>query len=663
MDDTARGTDGDPAGSGDAGTGDAAGDTGNDVACSIPSDPEGAIEPRFDAADYEQHFVSTDGGDDAAGTREDPWSVDAANDRAEPGDVVGFLPGTYEETIAPPSGTPEERVIFRSSERHQAVLQRQYGNVHNIGLDDTSHATVQGFRVRAGISRMAYMVNSEDVRIRDVVFDGGVMDGSGGMPIDVEDSTNVDFINNVVRRSRKGDLMKVTNSDRIRIIGNTFAMAPHKPLNVKNADRVVVRANVLHNPIGGHGAVFFGEKNLVEGNVWTNGFDGPGSNGAGDIMFAEHMIYRFNRSYHNWGVHHVIHTFEESMRATNSRYVHNVHHDTASYGQRGGQAWHMGGGSQVEDLVFKNNVYLDVGQRHDFQQLWTDDIGSGSAQFVQNFVGASGEATPTIEYDRTTYEASRVEEEFDTFRDNLVDRPEPFVEPDSYNHVPRPDGPLVDTGAALTRTTDAGSGAVVTVEDPYYFYDGWDIPREAGDLIQIGDDVARVEGIDYETGEMQLDSSIAWESGEPVAMPWAGEGPDLGPHERMGAYEITIEQTDPSTSAGESVGFRARLSGPHCPEQICWQFGDGEGACGREVEHVYDDPGSYGVRLRAVDSEGRATWRAAQVLVDGEGIDVDSVEYNKQLIDSFLCDGEDYPSTPEGATELVQGEDGDWHCR
>jgi len=639
------------------------GDAENDDTCDVPRDPEGQIGPRTDYSSLEEHFVSPDGSADAPGTREAPWSAEAADDRAEPGDVVHFLSGTYEETIAPPEGEPDAPVVFRSWKRHGATLKRHEGNIYNIGLTDTKYAVVQGFRVRAGPSRMASIKNSENVRIRDVDFDGGVIGGRGGMPVRVRNASRVDFINNRVRRSRKGDLLKVSGSDRVRIIGNTFKMSPHKPMNVKYTDRLVARANVLHNPIGGQGAVFLGEKNLVEGNVWTNGFDGPGSNGVGDAMYAEHLIYRRNRSYRNWGVHQVLHLRSEGMRAKNSRYVHNVHHDSTDVGQRGAQAWHLSGGSRAEDLVFKNNAYFDVGQDQDLQQLWVSDIGDGSARFTNNFIGASGEDSPTIRYDRTSYAASRIDQQFDTFADNLIDRPEPFVEPDSYNHRPRRDGPLVDTGAPLTRTTQAGSGRTVEVDDPYYFYDGWDIQGETGDVVRIGDDVAQIRDVDYEAGELRLESAIDWESGEAVGIPWQGENPDVGARESGDSRRVFIEKLDRDVSAGDTVRFRAVVNDKHCPRDLCWQFGDGEGACGRTVEHVYDEPGSYGVRLRAIGSSGRVSWRASQVSVDGEDADLDSVEYYEDRVDSFVCNGDDGPNSEEGETELYQGDDGDWQCR
>ena len=60
-----------------------------------------------------------------------------------------------------------------------------------------------------------------------------------------------------------------------------------------------------------------------------------------------------------------------------------------------------------------------------------------------------------------------------------------------------------------SRTAD-GSGRELAVEDVGYFYDGYDIPGEKGDLIRLeGQDfVARVVDIDYENNVLILSQSL-----------------------------------------------------------------------------------------------------------------------------------------------------------
>jgi hypothetical protein len=94
----------------------------------------------------------------------------------------------------------------------------------------------------------------------------------------------------------------------------------------------------------------------------------------------------------------------------------------------------------------------------------------------------------------------------------------------------RPGSPCIDAGAHLTRTTAAGNGTEVAVEDALYFCDGFGLI--AGDEVVIGDNrPARVTKVDYDSNLLTLGRAIAWKAGDPVDLPYGGKGPDIGPFE------------------------------------------------------------------------------------------------------------------------------------
>ncbi|MFH1571362.1 MAG: hypothetical protein ABIL09_25455, partial [Gemmatimonadota bacterium] len=131
-------------------------------------------------------------------------------------------------------------------------------------------------------------------------------------------------------------------------------------------------------------------------------------------------------------------------------------------------------------------------------------------------------------------------------RNWMEEGPPGFVEEDlpaDPADASRPDlslsatSPCIDRGAFLTRVTSAaGAGTAFTVADAGFFYDGWGIPGEAGDLIQLEGQVAtaRIARVDYETRTIALESPLEWRPGQGLSLRYAGSAPDLGAVERDG---------------------------------------------------------------------------------------------------------------------------------
>jgi hypothetical protein len=145
---------------------------------------------------------------------------------------------------------------------------------------------------------------------------------------------------------------------------------------------------------------------------------------------------------------------------------------------------------------------------------------------------AAGESVIQEEFDAgdtlAAYEASYPEQ----FADNVELDPE-FRDAASRDFVPSPGSPLIDAGAFPTRALGDGSGTTLAVEDARYFYDGFGIDGELGDLVQLDGqtETARVVSIDYDTDTLQLDRALTWTDGQGVSTFYAGTAPDLGAHE------------------------------------------------------------------------------------------------------------------------------------
>ena len=80
--------------------------------------------PYMAPACAETFHVSPQGDDAAAGTATAPFrTVQRGADASQPGDTVLVAPGIYRERVAPPRGGADGKpIVFRSAERHKAVI-------------------------------------------------------------------------------------------------------------------------------------------------------------------------------------------------------------------------------------------------------------------------------------------------------------------------------------------------------------------------------------------------------------------------------------------------------------------------------------------------------------------------------------------------------------
>jgi len=98
--------------------------------------------------------------------------------------------------------------------------------------------------------------------------------------------------------------------------------------------------------------------------------------------------------------------------------------------------------------------------------------------------------------------------------------------------------PCIDAGGFLTKTTSAGSGTQIPVEDIIYFFDGYGIV--GGDTIQLQAQTQKlvITNIDTANNTITVDQNISWNMGDGVALSYAGSSPDIGAYEYIGSIGI-----------------------------------------------------------------------------------------------------------------------------
>ncbi len=92
---------------------------------------------------------------------------------------------------------------------------------------------------------------------------------------------------------------------------------------------------------------------------------------------------------------------------------------------------------------------------------------------------------------------------------------------------------LIDVGKHVTESTSPGSGSSMQVDDANWFFDGFGIEGEKGDLVRVEgvDAVARIVAVDYENNFLVFDRDISWSKEAGVHLLYSGKAPDVGAFE------------------------------------------------------------------------------------------------------------------------------------
>lgn len=613
-------------------------------------------------------YVSPDGSGDASGTRDEPLAPEAAAAKVAAGDTVLFLPGVYHDRFSPAaSGRPNAPITLRSATRHAAKMGGEGVNGVFFDINDRSYIHIEGFEFLHGAARWIGVSNSDHIEMRDLLMQGH--DGVG-LPFQVEQSQHVSLLDSTASGTFKWVLLYFTDSSHLRIAGNDLSLTPGRALHVENSDHVVVRGNVIHNAVG-QSADFIGNEDLLmEGNILVNAVEAPDASDAASVIEGERIIFRHNRVFHNWGTPLVLVADNQDQRLVDVYLYNNVFdhtYDASSY--KHGEAFYLTHGEgRVERVTVKNNILSRNGQPTQFGQFSVRNLDAG-AEFTANNLWAGSDAAAMVLVDTVAMTLDDAEAQMPSSIHDNLSTPPGFAAPDAYDYRLTKDSAMVDAGAALTKTSISASGTSLAVDNCLYFFDGFDISGEPGDLIAVGDPTnrARVLAVDRADGVLTLDRELTWEAGVPVNLIWSGAAPDIGAFERglSAGPAMRINQSAFVAQRDAPVAFEAVFRDDIEPARFEWRLGDGTVSCEPSVEHSYEDMGDYAVRLKVVDTDGGIHRGVAYVLVEGSGFNIMSDAYNERRVDSYLCDGRARPYTDHqiGRDQVGREEEGGFLCR
>ena len=254
--------------------------------------------------------------------------------------------------------------------------------------------------------------------------------------------------------------------------------------------------------------------NLFEDNRFSFAGKPPDDNGAnGLVVRSPGNIVRRNMCYANKAAGIALHSMTVSIPTDNFIYFNTIYHngycDDIDHYWRCGIAFGNWGNGPLPGNIVVNNIMHD--------------------NFNNKSIGGYGDAGPQKIYNNWMDEGDP----------GFIDDTLPLDTSDSTlpDFRLKSNSQCIDKGVFIAHITSAsGSGTILTVDNAGFFYDGWGIPGEVGDMIQLEGqtDTAKIISIDYDLNRITVDRMVSWTQGQGLSLAYYGSSPDLGANEFQG---------------------------------------------------------------------------------------------------------------------------------
>ena len=427
-----------------------------------------------------------------------------------PGDTLWIRGGSYDEQLAPTqSGSPDAEITIAAYDDESVALT-------GIGepalwIVGRAHLTIRDLEVNdcLGFGRLE---DTEHITIENNRFVTAQSSGTtGALKLVRADFTTV----RGNHLEDAADNMVVQESEHTLVQDNNFFRASHSLLSIRCSSFNVVRSNTFDNPDQKAAEIYDCEgvsdapfeldatkRNLFEGNAFVHTLGSDESYRYNGIQYAGQTgIVRNNVFTDNLGgglafqvyPDEALHNYEQ--RAYNNTFVDNWCYGISASGNDA---------KTYYDNRVQNNLLLGN----------LDCAGAPSQTAI-------GNAKAVVLSDNA----------------ELEDDPG-FVDADALDFRLVESSDMVDAGVFVTQTVRAGRGQIMGVQDARYFYDGFELPGEPGDVVMLDGsrESARITAIDLATHTLSLDAPLTWSAGQGVHVAYAGAAPD------MGAFEHGLEE-------------------------------------------------------------------------------------------------------------------------
>ncbi len=523
------------------------------------------------------YYVDTNNvscGDNNDGSEANPWcSIRKANTTLVSGDIVYIKKGNYvDDGIRPSnSGSSGQDIIYKNWEDDLVTISKGASNLDAINLVGKSYIVVDGIEVT---SCRKYIIaeNSHHNIIKNCDF-------SGGTSFTVGQFWNNCTYNKILDNFFKdgGDHISIVdNSDYNLVEGNNFGNASHANFAVKCSNFNIIRGNYFYNNTQKIGEVYDCDNtsnynatkyNLIENNRFAfTPSSGNASPYAGIQYVGQNGIIRKNSFYNNIGG-----GLRLALYGTEGRFnTENRIYNNVFYKNRHSGAYSDPISSRtLNDNIFKNNIfYQNFFEANDTRwSWWVNELDGNKVQIKlsqtdgvyfdtnnlfnavpnDNEVIAYGNRDPLLSPSFNTLAWS--ESNYPTTFSNNIEAEPQFVDAINYDFHLKETSPMIDAGTFLTKTSNSGAGTSMSVDDAGYFYDGFGISGEAGDVIQLEgqSQKAVITSIDYINNILTLDTALTWTVDTGIGLEYNSNKPDMGAFEYSAALSLNEKDYDINT--------------------------------------------------------------------------------------------------------------------
>jgi hypothetical protein len=482
---------------------------------------------------------------------------------ASPGDFVLIRAGTYAETLAPKSsGTKGQPITYRAYGAEKPTISGASLNPA-IDISGREYLTIEGLTVD-GVRRWLLGVDTKHVVLRGNRFLRALDPGGSSKTGLYFESASFNRVEANLIEDSTQDNLSLIKSDHNLIVGNTFRKAVHTLWTIKCGNENILRGNYFHNAVQKIGEIYDCDgvginknitlkdatrRNVVEDNDFAKTASSGDSSPYAGIQYAgQYGIIRRNRFYTTVGPGLDLTRYSgEAEHTHHNRVYHNVFYKTDFAGV------HIAAGADVKDNILVNNVLAQsVFVANDTRWDWYTKTLAGKPVQIMVAKAQGFELRNNCLFGLAVGDAYVITQGTRTSSSNppgqnvawwitnhpalvsgSIELAPEFVDAGNADFRLKATSPLRDKGAFLTTTSGSGSGKTLKVADSGYFHDGFGIPGELGDRIQIegGSGSARVVAVDRTAHTLTLDAALTWSDGKGVSLSFGGQAPDVGAHE------------------------------------------------------------------------------------------------------------------------------------
>ncbi len=527
---------------------------------------------------YNEATRSSGGGDKIAFK-----NLSDASKLAIAGDIIYIRQGTYNgpENIIKPcnAGVRGREIIFKNYNNENVTISN-VGDNYPISIEGKNYITIEGINFNKTYA-WGRIIDSNYIILKNNNFSN--MNSGQWLALHFVNSNFNKVLNNSFYSPGEGhgkDNLQFIYSNHNLIEGNRIESTGHVLWAIKCGSFNVVKNNYFYSHNQKIGEVFdcndgttytkrhtyvnATKHNLIEANIFAytdkdrkRERDGYPSGPFSGIQYAgQNGIIRNNIFYNNLGGGLALTTyFDEAEFTTGNRVYNNLFYKNGHAGISisGSKKYEFSDNILINNILYKNyfanwnKVYNIRGWANaDGKplQIWTSRNTEdyyfennniyNSAKKENHLIGTGDNYKENKIIDRSLqfWEANYPR----IFRNNIQENPQ-FIDEDNYDFRLLSSSPMIDKGKFLTATIIAGSGNQIQIEDVSFFYDGYKIEGELGDLIRLENGgTARIESINYFNNILILDRSLTWNKGEGISVWYSGSAPDLGPYEFPQSY-------------------------------------------------------------------------------------------------------------------------------